>query len=438
VDLRRLAPRSFRGTIVAATVGLTALAMAVVVLGIQLVLEYTAHRDIQQVLEDRSQAMVTSLQRASGARLTVPADRLEPGMVVYDADGKRVAGSVESRVRDVADELASSAAERTVEGPGDGEMLLATPFATPSGDTAVLVVSQETGPYERSERYALLATIVLALLVTGATAVIALKVTTQALKPVTQMADRAADWSEHDLTHRFGLGPPTNELAALGETLDHLLDRVASAIRSEQRLTSELAHELRTPLTAIKGSADLALLRGVDDEAVREDLRQISASARDMAGVITTLLDAARDSAATGRTCRVADVLPGLVATAGDRVAVDDRTAGSSARIAAPADLVVRAVAPIVDNAARHARQRVVIEAVDRPDRVELVVSDDGEGVDPTVRDRLFDPGVTSRSAGAGLGLGISRRLARSFGGDVDLDPPSAGGASFRIRLPRR
>jgi signal transduction histidine kinase len=317
-------------------------------------------------------------------------------------------------------------------------MLLARPFTTPSGDSAVLVVSQETGPYERSERYAMLATIALALLVTGATAVIALKVTTQALKPVTQMADRAADWSEHDLTHRFGLGPPTNELAALGETLDHLLDRVASAIRSEQRLTSELAHELRTPLTAIQGSADLALLRGVHDEALREDLRQISASARDMAGVITTLLDAARDSTATGRTCRVEDVVPGLVALVADRVEVVDRTGGSSARIAAPADLVVRAVAPVVDNAARHARHRVVLEAVDHPDRVELVVSDDGEGVDASVREHLFEPGVSSRSRGAGLGLGISRRLARSFGGEVGLDPPVGAGTTFRVRLPRR
>ena len=438
MDLRRLAPRSFRGTIVAATVGLTALAMSVVVLGIQLVLEYTAHRDIQQVLEDRSQAMVTSLQRASGARLTVPADRLEPGMVVYDADGSRVAGSVESRVRDLADELGSGGGARSIESSGDEEMLLATPFTTPSGDTAVLVVSQQIGPYERSERYAMLATIALALLVTGATAVIALKVTSQALKPVTQMADRAADWSEHDLAHRFDLGPPVNELAALGETLDHLLDRVASAIRSEQRLTSELAHELRTPLTAIKGSADLALLRGVDDDALREDLRQISASARDMAGVITTLLDAARDSTATDRTCRVADVVPGLVAIVADRVEVVDRTAGSSARIAAPADLVVRAAAPIVDNAARHARRRVVIEATDLPDRVELVVSDDGEGVDASMREHLFEPGVSGRSRGAGLGLGIARRLVRSFGGEVALDPPADGGAAFRVRLPRR
>ena len=88
------------------------------------------------------------------------------------------------------------------------------------------------------------------------------------------MAQRAAEWSEHDLSHRFAMGPPTDELAALGGTLDQLLDRVASAIRAEQRLTAELAHELRTPLTNIQGSAGLALMRGVEDAEDREDFEE--------------------------------------------------------------------------------------------------------------------------------------------------------------------
>ncbi|MCW2737245.1 MAG: Signal transduction histidine kinase [Nocardioides sp.] len=436
--LRRLAPRSFRATIVASTVGLMAVAMVLVVLGIQVVLDFTAQRDIRQVLEDRSNAMVTVIEQASSTRLTIPDDTLEPGMVVYDAAGDRVAGSVESVVRDAADDLATTDRVRTVRGPADEERLLGTPFTTPSGDNGVLVVSQETGPYERSELYALLATVALGLVVIGATAVVALRVTRQALRPVAQMADRAADWSEHDLTHRFALGPPTNELAALGETLDHLLDRVASAIRSEQRLTSELAHELRTPLTAIQGSADLALLRGVEDDALRENLTQISASSREMAGVISTLLDLARVGSATGReqACDMADVVPAVVAAAGDRVEVVDLTGGPGVRIAAPAALVVRAVSPVVDNAARHARRRVELTVGEHADRVELVVSDDGDGVDPGVRDDLFEPGV-SAEGGAGLGLGIARRVARSFGGDIGLDD-AAGGASFRITLPRR
>jgi two-component system OmpR family sensor kinase len=439
--LRRYAPRSFRGTIVASTVGLMTVAMVLVVLGIQVVLDVAAQRDIQQVLSDRSQAMISLVEQASTTRLTVPEDSLEPGMVVYDADGNRVAGSVESDVRDAADDLASTDRVRTVQGPSDEERLLGTPFTTPSGESGVLVVSQETEPYERSEFYALLATIVLGVLVIGATAAIALRVTRQALRPVAQMADRAADWSEHDLTHRFALGPPSNELAALGETLDHLLDRVASAIRSEQRLTSELAHELRTPLTAIQGSADLALLRGVENETLREDLHQISSSARDMARVISTLLDIARDRTATGHdlTCRIDDVVPRLVGTVGERAAVVDLTSESTARIAASVDLVVRAVSPLVDNAVRHARGHVTFRARDLADRIELVIADDGAGVDPEVLADMFEPGVTHGTGGAGLGLGLARRVARSFGGDVALGVARPGaGAAFVVSLPRR
>lgn len=438
--LRRLAPRSFRASIVASTVGVMTVAMVVVVLGTYLVLERTASRDIQQVLDDRSRAVLAVLEQSTDP-VVASEDTLQPGMVVYDASGRRVMGSVATPLRSSADDLARVREARSVRAGEDEDRLLATPFTTRAGESGVLVVSQEAAPYERSELYAFLAAVVLGVLVVAGTAVMAWRVTAQALRPVTVMAERAADWSEHDLGHRFALGPPTNELAALGETLDHLLDRVASAIRSEQRLTSELAHELRTPLTAIQGSADLALLRGVDDPDVREDLRQISLSAREMSAVITTLLDLARDRTTPGQEgCHVADLVPGLVAAAAGRVEVLDRTQGSTARIAAPAGLVLRAVAPLADNAARHARSRVVIEAVDHPDRVELVVSDDGEGIAPDVAARLFEPGV-SRAGGAGLGLGIALRVARSFGADVlvdEHDGDASSGARFRVVLPRR
>jgi signal transduction histidine kinase len=88
-----------------------------------------------------------------------------------------------------------------------------------------------------------------------------------------------------------------------------------------------------------------------------------------------------------------------------------------------------------------HGASRVVLEAVDHADRVDLVVADDGPGIEPARRDRLFDPGVSHRDGGAGLGLGISRRVARSLGGDVTLeDPPPNGlpGARFVVSLPRR
>ena len=71
---------------------------------------------------------------------------------------------------------------------------------------------------------------------------------------------------------------------------------------------------------------------------------------------------------------------------------------------------------------------------------VQLSVSDDGPGVDESVRTRLFEPGVrrpgeNGDHGGAGLGLALSRRLARALNGDVEY-VPGGGGARFRVRLP--
>jgi two-component system OmpR family sensor kinase len=435
----RFRPRSFRSKIVLSTVTVMTVAMLLVGVGIQLLLARTAQRDIQTVLDERADAIVRVIQQASDSGLTVPADALEPGIQVFDSDGHLIAGTVERDAREAAKKLSTTRTRRAVSGHDDEERLLGVPFTTPGGERAVIVVSQETGPYERSEFYALLATIAIGVLVVAITALIALRVTRKALEPVTQMAQRATEWSEHDLTHRFALGPATDELSSLGNTLDQLLDRVASAIRDEQRLTAELAHELRTPLTNIQGSAGLALMRGVNDAEDREDFEEIASAAREMSAVIRTLLDLAREGSTVRQeqTCTVADVVTGLISSLDDRLVVEDRTGASSARIAAPRDLVVRAVAPLVDNAARHAVGTITFTASDDVDHVRLVVADDGAGVAESMRSRLFEPGATHGTGGAGLGLGIARRIARSFGGEVELEPGD-GGAAFVVTMPRR
>jgi two-component system OmpR family sensor kinase len=412
--------------------------MIVVGIGVQILLAYTAQRDIDRVLEDRADAVVAVVDANSGggSTITVPEDLLDPGVRVYDDQGRLVAGSIERDARDAADDLATTTTARNVDAREELR-LRAVPFSTGAGQAGVVVVSQETTPYERSEMYALFATIGIGLLVIGVSAAIAGRVTTQALTPVARMAKRATDWSEHDLTHRFDLDGPDNELAQLGATLDGLLDRVSMAIRSEQRLTSELAHELRTPLTAIQGSADLALLRGVDDDATRAELEQIATSARVMSDVITTLVDVARDRAAAGAasTSRVADIVADVRAMVPTELAFVDATGGSTGRVAGPRELVLRALAPVVDNAVAHARTTVTLAAVDTARGVEITVADDGPGVDAPVRDTLFEVGASSRG-GTGLGLGIAQRVARSMGGSVEVGEAEVG-ARFVVTLPR-
>ena len=437
--LRRWAPKSFRGQIVVSTILLMTAVMLCVGIGVQLLLAYTAQRDIDRVLEDRADAVVAVVDANSepgSTQVSVPEDLLDPGVRVYDDQGGVVAGTIEHDARNRADDLATTTTAHNVNA-GDELRLRAVPFTTQAGQSGVVVVSQETTPYERSEMYALAATIGIGLLVIGISAAIASRVTTQALAPVAQMAKRATDWSEHDLTHRFELDGPDNELAQLGDTLDGLLDRVSMAIRSEQRLTSELAHELRTPLTAILGSADLALLRGVDDDPTRTELEQIAASARAMSDVITTLVDVARDHAAAGTasTSVVADVVAGVRAMVPPELRFVDDTGGSTARVAGPRELVVRALAPVVDNAVAHARTTVTLSALDTTRAVEISVRDDGPGIDAGDRGTLFDVGTSSRG-GTGLGLGIAQRVARSMGGSVRVGEGQVG-ANFVFTLPR-
>lgn len=258
---------------------------------------------------------------------------------------------------------------------------------------------------------------------------VAWRVSHRALKPVRDMAERAEDWSAQNLASRFDLGLPVNELSQLGQTLDHLLDRVAHAIRAEQRLSAELAHEIRTPLAAIRGSAELALLRKPADPELRTDLAEIADGTRRLAEVVTALLELAQNPGealqATASPDAVIAQVSGLVPAQ-----IELELTGSAPPIAGPLALVTRALAPLVENAGRHAEKRVTMD-LRALDLIEIAVSDDGPGVPASLRESIFEPGASTQGS-SGLGLGIARRVARSLGGDVVLH-----GGEFVLRLPR-
>ena len=100
---------------------------------------------------------------------------------------------------------------------------------------------------------------------------------------------------------------------------DDLLDRVAQAIRAEQRLTGELAHELRTPLTALRGEAELALL-GTPPPDVRERFVRVLEQVDRLNGTITALLEVARHSTGSPRQADVGEVVAALDAAHGEDV----------------------------------------------------------------------------------------------------------------------
>ena len=419
----RTSAKTFRGQIIILTACATAIAMLVLTGVLQLILADLTSSNVDRVLEDRADAVASSAISASTSQeLVVPSADLDPGIVVYDASGRSVVGAAASHLQATFEELSTTTTTqfRTVD---SAVRIIAIPFITTGGSRAVVVVSERLEAYEEAERYALIVSLITGALATAAAAGIAALVTTRALKPVALLAQTAADWSEHDLSRRFGLGRPTNEITALAATLDTLLDKVTTAIRSEQRLTSELAHELRTPLTVVQGTADLALMQDELTPMMREVLEEISEASRRMATTITTLLDVARteSSLMDAASCSIADVVRDVLAALPHdgltvRVDVLDQ------RVGAPETIAARALAPVVANALRFAHAQVVISTVaGSAGALNVIVEDDGPGVDGEPEE-IFEPGVTSTGgSGAGLGLTIARRMARSVGGDLEV-----------------
>jgi signal transduction histidine kinase len=260
-----------------------------------------------------------------------------------------------------------------------------------------------------------------------------------ALRPIAEMTARAADWSEHDLHQRFQLGPPRDELTTLAATFDGLLRRIEAVLRHEQRLSAEMAHELRTPLTGLRGEAELALLRDDLDAESRAAFERMLGSSSRMQNVIDTLLESARTQATGSAT--TSDPLP-AVREAVAAVANAARSRGVEMRLSEPPSelvvdaspaIVTQALYPLLENGVRHACGSVEVAVARDDGHVTVAVRDDGPGLEGRDPDELFAPGVSS-SGGAGLGLPLARRLARSCGGDVTAG--DGAGGQFELRLP--
>jgi signal transduction histidine kinase len=208
-------------------------------------------------------------------------------------------------------------------------------------------------------------------------------------------------------------------------------------------LVAGLAHDLRNVLASADTSLYLAQrAKTPEDRAAREvDARAHVRTAQDL---VTRAIRATRGDALASETVDLA----ALVATATHEVATDPAVrlaVDVAAGLTVPGDpvLLARALENLVRNARDVARAagRPVVEVrvegrvVDR--EVVIRVEDDGPGIDPSVRPRLFQALATARPGGTGLGLRFVRAIAELHGGACVAEDPAAG-AAFVLRLPAR
>ncbi|HYG94663.1 MAG TPA: HAMP domain-containing sensor histidine kinase, partial [Nocardioides sp.] len=266
--------------------------------------------------------------------------------------------------------------------------------------------------------------------------------------PLREMTEAARRMARGDYAVRV-TDTSQDEVGELARAFNRMARDLATVDRQRRGLVANVSHELRTPLTALR-----ALLENLVDGVGPQDpaaLRGALAQAERLSDLVEDLLDLARvDAGKAALEPREVD-LAALLDDAVDEARVAPRPVRYDVRVEPPA-LRVHAdparlhqlVANLLDNASRHSPVdgTVTVRAAVRGDHYRIEVADQGRGVAPTDRERVFEPfGTLSDTAGGGgtgLGLAIARWVTDLHGGSIGFVDPEPGrtGARVRVDLP--
>ena len=432
-----------RARLLLAVVAAVVLALAIGVTAFTLLLSHRLSASATSLARAQAQAAVSSLD-VRGGRLSAheaPDQGASPGQVWVFADKRQVEAPNASRVVAAAARALAGGPERT-ETVEEQTRLYALPVVDNGRRFGTVVSAVALDPYEDTERTAFVGALILAALLLAAVAVLSRWMLGRALEPVSRMTADAAAWRASDLDRRFALGEPYDELTRLAATLDDLLEQIAASLRHEQRFTAELSHELRTPLARISAETELMLRRERTPDEYRDALDSIQRSADTMARTVEALVAAAQHEAGLTRTTSdVRDVVSSAIGATRQNGALVDigvSLPDEPVRVAVDGQLAERMLQPLLDNATRYGH--VVNVSVVRGNTVaSIAIDDDGPGVAGDERDMIFEPGARGSASaghdGAGLGLALAQRLARSAGGAIVAEP-NEGGGRFTLKLP--
>ncbi|MFS4489960.1 sensor histidine kinase [Dietzia kunjamensis] len=380
---------------------------------------------------------------------------------VVAPDGRVLAGQVTRGLENVP-ALPSPAPgqviQRDLDAPSGADLRLTSVGVEVRGGTFAVDVATDTDRYD-----SLLATGAVLFLafvpVAGlATAVFVHYAMGRVLRPVESIRSRVAEISASGRGERVPVPQAEDEISRLARTMNAMLARLDAARTAQVAFVGDASHELRSPLSTLSTMLELSSTSGtpVDVETVDELLLPEVQRMRTM--VEDLLLLAKNDE--RGRPLRRDDVdlddivlseaarLRGLVGGGdGSGGGLEVAASVEPARLVGDADALQRVVRNLVDNARRHARDRIALRlTVDRTTpgapRAVVCVDDDGEGVPPNQRDSVFDRFArldadrARGKGGSGLGLAIVAEITRSHGGSVRSEDAPGGGARFVVELP--
>jgi len=268
-----------------------------------------------------------------------------------------------------------------------------------------------------------------------------------ALRPWRQVTEETSARGPADMTP-LSYTPPHKELQPLVQSINSLLQRLRDSTSRERSLIADAAHELRTPLAAMRVNVE-ALKEQSTDEGQRELMDNLLRSNDRAARLVGQLLQLMRSDAVLHGDLPVMLSLDALVQ---DRLAMIEGLASarsveleleceSHAPVLGERESLSSMVDNLINNAIKYSPENgtVVVQVACEGAQAVLTVADQGPGIPPALRERVFDrffrnPDQTQ--SGSGLGLAIVKSVVDRHGGEVVLDEALGGGLRATVRLP--
>jgi heavy metal sensor kinase len=278
----------------------------------------------------------------------------------------------------------------------------------------------------------------------------------RATRPIAWIISTAARLQPSNLNERLPIRGNGDELDQLSQTINGMLDRIASYIERNQEFVANAAHELRSPLAAIRSTVEVGLNRGRTPEEYALLLGEVMEEVTRLANLVNRLLLLAEGDAGRLGAKDQATRLDKIVRESVDMFEAvaesqDVRlTAGALPPALVPGDEfhVRQVVRNLIDNAIKFSPAPGTVEVSLHADLLRkqavLSVKDQGIGIPAEMQPHIFDRfyrvdksrNRLSRRGGSGLGLSICRSIVTALQGEIAVDSPPSGGSTFTVRLP--
>lgn len=446
--------RTWRGWRRRGTVRVRTTGAAVVVVGVAIVIGSVALvgtlrdalvGDVRDATELRAREIAATLETGESPALAI-GEADEEFIQVLGPGGVVVAAS--DNVEDLPVLVRLSPGESTVFEPpiGDDDFVAYATAADGPGPELTVIFGRSLDEVSDSTEAVtgllVVAGPALLLLVGGTTWV----VVGRALAPVVAIRSEVDEISTSELHRRVPVPPAEDEVARLAGTMNRMLGRLEDGQVRQRRFVADAAHELRSPVASIRQHAEVARAHP-DRTSIAELSDTVVAETHRVQRLVDDLLLLARvDEHRLDLASRPVDVDDVVFAEAqrlrSDTTLRIDTRLVSAGRIRGDEMALQRMVRNLGDNAARHATSTVAFALTEADGTVELMVDDDGPGIAPVDRERIFERFVRLDEArsrdqgGSGLGLAIVAELAAAHQATIDVTDSPLGGARFRLHVP--